>query len=190
MDNIEFSAIATSRLRLDRLEPADASSLYAYRGDDAVARFQGWKPGELAEAEAFIARQDMQVFAEPDSWFQLAIREQGSGELVGDLGIHFPASHIDAIEFGVTLKPERQGRGYAREALGALLDLAFLSWGYRRAVGSVDPRNVASMALLRSLGFRQEAHHAESCLVRGEWTDDVVFALLAREWRAQGASEP
>jgi RimJ/RimL family protein N-acetyltransferase len=68
--------------------------------------------------------------------------------------------------------------------LGGLLDLAFGEWGYRRAVGSVDPRNVASMALLRSLGFRQEAHHVESCLIRGEWVDDVVFAMLAREWRA------
>ncbi|HEY4294204.1 MAG TPA: GNAT family protein [Luteibacter sp.] len=62
-----------------------------------------------------------------------------------------------------------------------MLDLAFGTWGYRRALGSVDPRNVASMALLRSLGFRKEAHHVESCLVRGEWTDDVVFAMLARE---------
>ncbi|NID15474.1 GNAT family N-acetyltransferase [Luteibacter yeojuensis] len=182
MDDLDFTAIATPRLRLDRLAADDAPVLYAYRGDDAVARFQGWKPGELAEVEAFIAKQSGQAFAAPDSWFQLAIRERASGELVGDLGIHFPARHVDAIEFGVTLMPARQGRGYAREALGAVLDLAFGAWGYRRAVGSVDPRNVASMALLRSLGFRQEAHHVESCLVRGEWTDDVVFALLAREW--------
>jgi len=33
------------------------------------------------------------------------------------------------------------------------------------------------------LGMRQEAHHVESYLFRGEWVDDVVFALLAREWR-------
>ncbi|HEY4294205.1 MAG TPA: GNAT family N-acetyltransferase [Luteibacter sp.] len=114
MDHPEFTAIATPRLRLDRLLPADAPSLLAYRGDDAVARFQGWKPAELAEVEAFIAKQDVQAFAEPDSWFQLAVRERPSGDLVGDLGIHFPGSHVDAIEFGVTLKPERQGRGYAR----------------------------------------------------------------------------
>lgn len=183
MNEPEFSAIATPRLQLDRLVPADAPFLFAYRGDDAVARFQGWKPAELADAEAFIARQCAQPFAVPDSWFQLAIRDQASGELVGDLGIHFPARQVDAIEFGITVKPERQGRGYAREALHALLDLAFGTWGYRRATGSVDPRNTASMALLRSLGFRQEAHHVESCLVRGEWTDDVVFAMLAREWR-------
>ncbi|MGE7138316.1 GNAT family N-acetyltransferase [Luteibacter sp. NPDC031894] len=183
MDEPRFTAIATPRLRLDRLVPSDAAALFAYRGDDAVARFQGWKPADQAEVEGFIAKQAAQAFAMADSWLQLAIRDGVSDELVGDLGIHFPPSHFDAIEFGVTLAPNRQGQGYAREALGGLLDLAFGEWGYRRAVGSVDPRNVASMALLRSLGFRQEAHHVESCLIRGEWVDDVVFAMLAREWR-------
>jgi len=54
-------------------------------------------------------------------------------------------------------------------------------------IGSVDPRNTASMALCRSLGLRQEAHHVESYRFRGEWVDDVIFALLAREWLAPDA---
>lgn len=166
--------------------PSDAPSLYAYRGDDAVARYQGWKPANVAEADGFIARQAEQPFAAADSWFQLAIREKDSADLVGDLGIHFPADVQGAIELGISLRPERQGHGYAREAMSAMLDLAFGAWGYRRAVGSVDPRNVASIALLRSLGFRQEAHHVESYLFRGEWVDDVIFALLAREWQRPG----
>jgi RimJ/RimL family protein N-acetyltransferase len=175
-------SIVTHRLRLDRLVPADASLLHAYRGDDAVARYQGWKPADIAEAQAFISRQAGQVFAAPDSWIQLAIRENDSAELIGDLGIHFPPTADAPIELGVSLRPERQGRGYAREAMSVALDLAFGEWGYRRAVASVDPRNVASIALLRSLGFRQEAHHVESYRFRGEWVDDVIFALLAREW--------
>ncbi|MGF6709884.1 RimJ/RimL family protein N-acetyltransferase [Luteibacter sp. W1I16] len=186
MDHPTEPVVLTARLRLDRLLPADAPHLYAYRGDDAVARYQGWKPASLDDAEAFIAKQAVQPFATPDSWFQLAIRERESSELLGDLGIHFPVSAAEAIEFGVSLRPERQGRGYAREAMATALGLAFGGWGYRRAIASVDPRNVASIALLRSLGFRQEAHHVESYFFRGEWVDDVVFALLAREWPRQG----
>jgi len=186
MDHPVHPVFLTARLRLDRLVPADAALLHAYRGDDAVARYQGWKPADIGDAEAFIARQAVQSFAAPDSWFQLAIREKDSAELVGDLGIHFPSAPGEAIEFGVSLRPERQGRGYAREAMAMALGLAFGDWGYRRAVASVDPRNIASIALLRSLGFRQEAHHVESYFFRGEWVDDVVFALLAREWPRQG----
>lgn len=186
MDEPTEPAFTTPRLRLDRLLASDAPDLFAYRTDDAVARYQGWKPAAEVDAHAFIARQAAQPFAEPASWFQLAIRERQSAELIGDLGIHFPEGVDEAIEFGVSLRPERQGRGYAREAMAAMLDMAFGTWGYRRAVGSVDPRNVASIALLRSLGFRQEAHHVESYQFRGEWVDDVIFAMLAREWPKPG----
>ncbi|SEM24690.1 Protein N-acetyltransferase, RimJ/RimL family [Luteibacter sp. UNCMF331Sha3.1] len=186
MNAIDEPVFATARLHLDRLAGSDAPSLFAYRGDEAVARFQGWKPATIDEVEAFIARQTAQPFAVSGSWFQLAIREKAGGELLGDLGVHFPPTRDDAIEFGVSLRPDRQGRGYAREAMGAMLDQAFGPWGYRRAVGSVDPRNVASIALLRSLGFRQEAHHVEAYLFRGEWVDDVIFAMLAREWPRSG----
>ncbi|MET0937403.1 MAG: GNAT family protein [Luteibacter sp.] len=176
-------AIVTPRLTLNALVAADAPRLFAYRGDDAVARYQGWKPADIPAAEAFIGDQVSQPFGVADSWCQLAIREKATGELLGDLGVHFPGSTNDAIEFGVSLRPERQGQGYAREAMAAALTLAFGEWGYRRSVASVDPRNVASIALLRSLGFRQEAHHVESYFFRGEWVDDVIFAMLAREWR-------
>jgi RimJ/RimL family protein N-acetyltransferase len=183
MQATQDMAIDTARLRLDRLEPGDAPVLFGYRGDDAVARYQGWKPASLAEAETFIDGQLDLPFGTKDSWCQLAVRDRITGELVGDLGVHFPASTNDPIEFGLSLRPDRQGRGYAREAMAAMLDLAFREWGYRRSVGSVDPRNVASIALLRSLGFRQEAHHVESYFFRGEWVDDVIYAMLAREWQ-------
>jgi RimJ/RimL family protein N-acetyltransferase len=182
VDATQGIVIVTARLRLDRLAAADAPALFAYRGDDAVARFQGWKPADLAAARAFIADQLLMAFGTADSWCQLAIRNKDTGELLGDFGVHFPASTDDPIEFGVSLRPERQGQGFAREAMAAALDLAFGEWAYRRAVASVDPRNVSSMALLRSLGFRQEAHHVESYFFRGEWVDDVIFALLARDW--------
>jgi len=177
--------IETERLVLSPLRASDAAALFAYRGDDEVAKYQGWKPGSVGEAAAFIAQQSHHAFGTPDSWCQLAIRSREAGELVGDFGVHFPASTDDPIEFGLSLDPAHQGNGYAREAMAAAIDVAFRRWGYRRLVGSVDPRNAASMALCRSLGLRQEAHHVESYRFRGEWVDDVIFALLAREWPVQ-----
>jgi len=176
--------IETPRLRLDPLRADDAAALFAYRGDDEVARYQGWKPADLDAAIDFIAAQSRLAFGTADTWCQLAIRDRTSGELLGDLGVHFPPARDDAIEFGLSLHPARQRKGFAREAVGALVDRAFREWGYRRVVASVDPRNAASIALCRTLGFRQEAHHVESCRLRGEWVDDAVFALLAREWRS------
>jgi RimJ/RimL family protein N-acetyltransferase len=182
MNDVYEPLIETPRLRLDPLGADDAPALFAYRSDPEVARYQGWRPEAEAEAADFIARQVERAFGRPDGWNQLAIRLRDTGELIGDLGIHFPPETEDPIEFGVSLRPEFQGHGYAREAMGTAVDHAFRRWGYRRVVASVDPRNAASMALCRALGLRQEAHHVESYRFRGEWVDDAVFALLAREW--------
>jgi RimJ/RimL family protein N-acetyltransferase len=176
--------ITTSRLRLDALQPSDAGALFGYRGDPEVSRFQGWRPASVAEAAAFIERQTSASLGTPDSWFQRAIRLHESGTLIGDLGIHLPAEAEGSIEFGVTIAPAHQGRGYACESMRAMFELVFGQLGGHRIHASVDPRNLASMAMLRALGMRQEAHHRESLWLHGEWVDDVVFALLAGEWRA------
>ncbi len=174
--------LITARLRIDPLRPDDAAALFAVRGDPAVARYQGWRPADLAAAAAFIERQSPAAI--PVGWVQRAIRRREDGRLIGDLGVNLPGDAKDSVEFGISLLPAEQGRGYAGEALRALFDQVFGPLGRHRIHASVDPRNLACLALLRSLGMRQEAHHRESLWLHGEWVDDMVFAMLSREWAA------
>jgi RimJ/RimL family protein N-acetyltransferase len=174
----------TTRLRLDALRESDADVLFQYRADPSVARYQGWCPATREEALDFIRSQRDASIDTRDSWFQRAIRLSSDNALIGDLGVHVPAHPEDSYEFGITVAPSHQGKGVAREAVQALFDVLFGSLGAHRVHASIDPRNLASAALLRSLGMRQEAHFRESLKVRGEWVDDVIFALLAREWPA------
>ncbi len=174
--------LVTARLRLDALRPPDAEALFAYRADPAVARFQGWCPADVADARGFIGRQSSE--AAPVGWFQRAIRLRDGGGLIGDLGLNLPEGARDPVEFGVSIAPAHQGKGYASEAVRAVFDQVFGPFGRHRIHASVDPRNLASMAMLRGLGMRQEAHHRESLWLRGERVDDVIFAMLQQEWRA------
>jgi RimJ/RimL family protein N-acetyltransferase len=41
---------------------------------------------------------------------------------------------------------------------------------------------VASSRLLAAVGMRQEGHLVESTWSEDEWTDDLLFAVLRREW--------
>lgn len=174
--------LATARLRIDALRPADAEALFICRADPVVARFQGWCPADVAEARRFIDRQSSE--AVPVGWFQRAIRLREDGSLIGDLGVNLPEDVTDSVEFGISIAPARQGNGYAKEVLQALFDQVFGPFGRHRIHASVDPRNLASMAMLRGVGMRQEAHHRESLWLRGEWVDDVIFAMLREEWQA------
>jgi RimJ/RimL family protein N-acetyltransferase len=54
-------------------------------------------------------------------------------------------------------------------------------------VGRIDARNQGSARVLERLGLRREAHFVSNEIMHGEWTDEVVYALLEDEWRAQGA---
>jgi RimJ/RimL family protein N-acetyltransferase len=90
-------------------------------------------------------------------------------------------------EIGYVLHPAHTGRGYATEAIRALLPLAFDELRLHRLFARLDARNSASAKVCRRLGMRQEAHLRENEWFKGEWTDEIVFALLAHEWRAQSS---
>ena len=175
----------TARLQIDALRPADAEALFACRADPAVARYQGWCPTDLAAARDFIDAQPPQPST---GWFQRAIRLRGDGVLIGDLGVCLPEDPRDSVEFGVSIASAYQGHGYASEAVRAVFAFVFGQLAGHRIHASLDPRNLASMALLRALGMRQEAHHRESLWLKGEWVDDVIFALLDHEWRGQSGA--
>jgi RimJ/RimL family protein N-acetyltransferase len=64
-----------------------------------------------------------------------------------------------------------------------MLSIGFDRWNLHRMIGRCDARNLASAAVLRRIGMRQEALFRENEWVKGEWTDELVFAILADEWR-------
>ena len=85
------------------------------------------------------------------------------------------------MEVGFTLAAAEQGRGYATEALAALLDRAFAAMGLHRVVAVIDVRNTPAAALLRRVGMRQEAHFVDNVFFKGAWGSELLFAKLARE---------
>lgn len=174
-------SLVTARLLLTLLTPEDAPQLLAYRSDSEVSRYQFFEPRSLADANAFIAN------AAESGWRQLGIRIDGGSTLVGDLGFRLSGDPPLQAEIGVTLAPQHQGRGLATEAVESLLGHLFGELGVHRVFASVDPRNGASLALFARLGWRREARLSQSVWFKGEWADDVIFALLDTEWRGRGS---
>jgi uncharacterized protein YhfF/RimJ/RimL family protein N-acetyltransferase len=170
-------SITAARLVLTPLTSEDAPQLFAYRSDPEVSRYQFFEPHSLDDARAFIAN------AAESGWCQLGIRIEGGSALAGDLGFRLSGGPAPQAEIGVTLAPQYQGRGLAAEAVGAVLGHLFEEAGVHRAFASIDPRNTASLALFARVGMRQVAHLQQSLWFKGEWADDVVFALLRSEWR-------
>ncbi len=176
--------IVTDRLTIGALREDDAAPLLQYRSEPEVFRFQSWAPGSLEEAVSFVTGFSTVGFDVAETWFQLAIRLRQSGVLVGDLGVHFLEAESRQVELGFTIAPTHQRLGYGTEAVTAVLGHLFGHLTKHRVVASVDPRNEPSMALLRRVGMRQEAHFRKSLWFKGDWADDIVFAMLKSEWLA------
>jgi RimJ/RimL family protein N-acetyltransferase len=109
------------------------------------------------------------------------------GHLTLSLG---PPEHRQA-EIGFMFHPDHQGRGYATEASHAVVRLAFETYDLHRLYARLEVRNIASARVLEKLGMRREAHLVENEWVKGEWQSELVYAILARDWRdALAGAEP
>ncbi len=184
-----FPKLYTQRLVLRQLEPSDAARLYTYRTDPAVARFQSWAPASVPEVADFIERLRPMELLTRGEWFQLGIALRSTGELVGDLGLQARADDPRQVEIGITVAPSFQQHGFASEALAALLNHLFTQTETHRVSCSVDPQNYPCLKLLAKSGLRKEAHLVESLWQNGAWVDDVLLAILRREWTNRNASD-
>jgi RimJ/RimL family protein N-acetyltransferase len=62
-----------------------------------------------------------------------------------------------------------------------VLDLAFDHYRVHRVAAQMDGRNIASARLARNSGMRHEAHLRQNWWSKREWTDTVVFGMLASD---------
>lgn len=177
-------ALRTERLLVRSMRPQDAATLAGYRSDPEVARYQGWDaPYSLDDARALVetvAGLDPLTAA---AWVQLAIEVEGRH--VGDLAVRVDADGRQA-RIGYSLARAAQGHGYATEAVTALVD-HLVAHGVHRVVAECDARNRSSIRVLERVGMRREAEHRQAAWWKGEWTDELVYALLADEWPTRRA---
>jgi aminoglycoside 6'-N-acetyltransferase len=191
MADTEFTELAGPRLTLRRFRAADAPVFAAYRSVPEVARYQSWDtPFPVAAAEEAIGEMLASHPDTPGEWFQFAAVLRGAGpdggELIGDCAACPDAEDPRQAEIGFTIAPAFQGQGYATEAAGLLLGYLFGARRKHRVTANCDARNLASAAVLERLGLRREGHLREA-RGQGQWTDDLWYAMLRREWWRQTA---
>lgn len=152
--------LETARLVLSAHKPSDHADCTALWADPAVVRFIG---GRVSTAEETWSR----LLRYAGLWALLGlgywvVREAASGRFVGEAGLadfqrELTPSFGDAPEAGWALAPWAQGRGYASEAVGALLAWNDARAPGRRVVCMIAPQNAPSLRVAERCGFRPYA---------------------------------
>ena len=162
------TVLRTERLVLRRPRPQDVQAMHEILSDREAMRFWSTLPhAEMADSETWVASTIAAIESgECDDFFV-----ELDGTLIGKAGIW----HGD--EIGFLFHPGIWGKGYAREALRAVITRAFSDGGRTQIRADVDPRNERCLRLLARLGFRETGRAERTFCIGGEWTDSVYLAL-------------
>lgn len=183
--------LRTERLVVRMPREDDVDVLMAYRNDPEVARLQDWElPYPRERAERLVAAHAERDDVLPGEGTQLAVERDG--RLVGDIYVGLD-EHRGIAEVGFTLAAAHQGKGYAVEAVSAVVDDLVDRLGVHRVVGELSPDNLASARLLERLGMTFEYWAEKSFWWRGAWDDNLHYSMTAEErraWRTRPRTAP
>jgi L-amino acid N-acyltransferase YncA len=119
-----------------------------------------------------------------EAGFPFVVVEGGRGEVIAWASAppYRPQreAYAGVAEFSVYVARAARGRGVGRAAMDALVREAE-SRGLWKLVSRIFPENEASLALCRSLGFREVGIYRRHARLDGEWRDVVVVELLLGE---------
>jgi RimJ/RimL family protein N-acetyltransferase len=175
--------IRSARLLLRPLSVADVEPLLAYRSLPEVCRYVPFTPMDRDDVlDRLRGRWSCDALDREGDALVLGAELAGGGGLVGDVMLRWISAEHQCGEIGYVFNPAHAGRGLATEAAHAVLHLAFDDFRLHRVMARLDARNAASARLAARLGMREEARLIENKWFKGEWTDELDFGLLGREW--------
>lgn len=170
----------SARLRLRRLGPDDVSSVYVdWLNDVETVRYTEarHRRHSLESVREFVtacqARTDVYLWG---------IFEQADGSHVGNIKL----GPIDVIHRHASVgliigERDRWGRGYATEAIGIVVRLAFDTLSLHKLTAGVIAGNESSLTAFRKNGFAIEGVRRKHNLVDGVWRDETLLGLLSED---------
>ena len=173
--------LETEDLLLRKPRMKDANDIWQYASDPEVARYVLWDPHRsLSETKAFVRELRRRIREGwPSSW--VIVRKE-TGLVIGTIGFIWYSEDNRSAELGYSLSRIYWGRGYATQALGAVIAECFRSLPVNRLEAQYDVRNPASGRVMEKCGMRQEGILRSRIMNKGEFVDVALCAILHSDW--------
>lgn len=165
------------------LAVADApelADLYA-RNRDFLAPFDPFRPGGFFRERGQRERLErMLADRAADRGYGYAILDRGV--VAGTISLsNVVRGPLQSASVGYWVDRERNGRGLASAALGALVELAFGELALHRLEAGTLLDNLASQRVLAKNGFDRIGVARDYLLIAGRWRDHVLFQRIAAQ---------
>ncbi|CAL9463921.1 Spermidine N(1)-acetyltransferase [Streptomyces sp. enrichment culture] len=164
---------------------ADADPMWEIVQDPEVVRFT-FDPSTALTPESLRSWYGSRS-AQTDR-LDLAVTDRATGELVGEVVLYEWDPDARSCTFRTLIGPRGRGRGLGTEATRLVVGHGFARLGLRRIQLEAYGDNPRALHVYEKVGFVVEGVRREVTFRNGAWTDEVIMAILDREWAALSAT--
>ncbi len=177
------------RVRLRAIEPEDAEAFYTWNLDSESARFMDfvWPPQSLASVKAWAQKTSTEEVK--DDQYACVI-ENRAGEIVGYINAHTTDRRVGSFRYGVGVRAEQRGHGYAAEAILLFVRYFFEELRYQKVTATVYANNPASIHLHEKLGFQLEGRVRRVIYTQGQYFDELYYGMTCEEFAERYGRSP
>jgi RimJ/RimL family protein N-acetyltransferase len=175
--------LAGTTFTLRELTAADAPTLLAMLSTEEVSRFISPPPTTLAGFEAFIAW--TKVEREKGNHICFGVVPSGMTAAIGLFQLRALEANFGSCEWGFALGSQFWGTGLFADGATAVLNFGVDVLGSQRFEARAAVANGRGNGALRKIGAVQEGILRRSFLRNGQYHDQVLWSILAEDWRLQ-----
>lgn len=171
--------IETARLRLRRFAPGDWKDLFEFMSDQELFCYVGGGPMEEDDLLRWLDAEVNVKLTTPEQMFYLGMELKDSDKLVGYVGLR----HTDPLQAALVVVLSRgyQRKGFASEAVQAVIEFCFKRIKLHRVTARSDSRNAAACKLFERIGMRREGEFVKDTPGADGWHSSTWYALLEEE---------
>ena len=153
--------------------------LYQNFGTDAAMyRYSGWNPYTTPEQARETVQRFIDSYANP-RFYGWAIEYEG--RMIGTIGAYDYDPEKNQIEIGFSIERNSWGKGYATEALRAVLEYLTVQEGIACVTTWCASDNIASKRTLEKAGMRLAGIDADGLEVSGQRYDKLNYTYFDQE---------
>ena len=171
--------VDTPRLSLEATTPEHAEAIWKAKESslEDLRPWMDWADGDLDSVVVYTQR-CQQRWSAGLEWNFTILEEE---EVVGCTSIFGYDARYRKGEVGYWIRSDRGGRGYAAEAVSALVAFGFDDLGLHRIELHCGVENERSIRVAEKLGFEREGTMRHALRTSSKWYDAYLYALLASD---------
>ena len=177
----DFPELKSERLLLRRITKGDVKEIFEIYSDPEVARYDWYYPIESMDKALKIIESFKDTYDDKEE-FTWGVTRKGDNRIIGYCCLGDFQEGPRSCEIGYGFNRNQWNKGYGTEAVKMLVKFAFEQMNINRIAGTVTVGNEPSIKVLKKCGFQQEGIFRERTFMKGELVDDVILAILRKDY--------